>query len=213
MKHLPGSILLLTLAAGCANVPLSPGHRSARPVSGTDGWSASAPAGDEAVLYARDGTPVRRTESTTAASTAGEGEAPPRGIQAEGAASRPYMLELYQSAVQRGDDLALEVEALDRRLHEAEQREAEQRQRVRQLEEQLAALTDERDRIQAQSFELASRLTTAQVRRLEAEKLLLETMLEQTRAESRAEEIEEATGFAPAAFAERPAGSDQGQDR
>ena len=119
---------------------------------------------------------------------------PPRGIQTEGAASRPYMLELYQSAVQRGDDLAIEVESLESMLVDSENREAELAAEVARLEQLVGGLTEERDRIQSQSFELAERLTTAQIRRLEAEKLLLETVLQNEQKARRDSELLEATG-------------------
>ena len=75
-----------------------------------------------------------------------------------------------------------------------ENREAELAAEVARLEQLVGGLTEERDRIQSQSFELAERLTTAQIRRLEAEKLLLETGLQNEQQARRDSELLEATG-------------------
>jgi len=95
---------------------------------------------------------------------------------------RLYILELYQQVLDQRDALEQEVAALqaDLELKETEitglgGRATEGEGRVGMLEQELAAL-------RAENQDLAARLTTAQVRRLEAEKLLLLARIEMQRA-------------------------------
>ncbi|MFT4539823.1 MAG: hypothetical protein ACI841_001355 [Planctomycetota bacterium] len=183
-KTLASTLALALLPASCANVPLGDGMparssmATARPGGST--WDANAN-GSDTVLYARDGSPVRSTSSESAI-TSGNGAPTPR-IVSEGGGSRPYLLELYQQAVSEKDRLNLEVTSLNQDL-------SRQDESYRALEEELARfklqftqLETERDEIQKQNFELAGRLTTAQIRRLESEKMLLETIIEQRRSD------------------------------
>jgi chromosome segregation ATPase len=129
---------------------------------------AETSASEAAVLYARDGSVVSGAGPESAAPNHG---AEPRGE------SRMQMLDLYQRVASEKDALAKELRELDRAL--AESRAAqdaltrerdEQRARTAALEAELAKSDEDKN-------ELAARLTTAQIRRLEAEKLLLETRL------------------------------------
>ena len=136
----------------------------------------SAPA-VEPVLYARDGSvvPVGRDAS---------GSAPIHGVQGR-EESRMQILDLYQRVVSEKEALALEVAKLDTTLSAvraeeiaaSKERDA-MRARVETLEAELARASGERD-------DLAARLTTAQIRRLEAEKLLLEARLAAVRTAER----------------------------
>ena len=126
-------------------------------------------------LYARDGTLV--------AGPADGGE--PNGSQSrelgEGS-GRMVLLELYQNVIEERDALSLEVSALRAELEKVrstqKSAEAEALSQVSRVE----ALEAERAKLAAETLEMAGRLTTAQIRRLQAEKLLLEHKLEAQRA-------------------------------
>jgi hypothetical protein len=159
---LPTSLALL---AGCA---------SWQPSFDFPPVDASAPAEAAATqdtLYARDGTPVATTVQPKASN-----ELPARDL-APSEGGRMYILELYQKAIDERDALAAEVRTMQGDLEKLRaviaQRESESAAQAARIE-QLAA---ERQRAIEENIELAARLTTAQIRRLQAEKLLLETRL------------------------------------
>jgi hypothetical protein len=164
------SIVLAALACGCSGLPFA--HESQGVGSRTtEPWGAGP--NSRSLLYARDGSPV--PNQTGGAVTTTDGAARDLG---DDDGSRPYLLELYQSAVDQKEKLELEVTALQRQLDEAGRqaaaKEAENQalqQKIKSYEEEVA--TRDRDNV-----ELAARLATAQIRRLEAEKLVLETTLE-----------------------------------
>ncbi len=120
----------------------------------------------------------------------GEGvhDAPTPGFSVEGQpgnhdvqpteTGRMHLLELYQGAIDEREALELELAgvqgALDRAYAELDSKNLELEQRAG-VQSQLEA---ERDALQAQNAELAGRLATAQIRRLEAEKMLLEAKIE-----------------------------------
>jgi hypothetical protein len=157
---------------------------------------ASMPSAGAPVLYGRDGTPVWNAgtgETLTRNGPAGEAKS------AEG--SRVYMLELYQRVIDEKEKLQLEVQSLqaslDRSqadLHAAQNKHAEASKEVSRLQAEL-------EQSRAESLELAGRLVTAQIRRLEAEKLLLEHRIEAARQAAQAHP--EDAGKAPAK-AEKP---------
>ena len=194
------ALALLLFSAACANVPLGGEGlpaRSSQPTTDSHEatWSTPDRQG-EVVLYARDGSPVRRTSSESAL-TAGQEAPPPRSVS-DGSGSRPYLLELYQQAVSEKDQLSLEVSRLNQELAQSDESYRALQRELEQLKSQYSELEKERDEIQKQNFELAGRLTTAQIRRLESEKMLLETIIEQRRNEREREEAaadEEARGF------------------
>ena len=135
------------------------------------------PAAEEPRLYARDGSVV------TPRSAPREGP-PPAQRELQGSeGSRFHMLELYQQVVDERDALAGEVRRLTGELDAARQRQGRGDDRLAQLEKEQAERARELELLRAQSLDLAGRLTTAQIRRLQAEKLLLETRLEDTRAQ------------------------------
>lgn len=90
---------------------------------------------------------------------------------------RMYIVELYQQAIDERDALQIEVETLLATLEHVQARTdqvegdlSRSRAEVDRLEGEKRALIDE-------NIDLAGRLTTAQIRRLEAEELLLEAKL------------------------------------
>jgi DNA repair exonuclease SbcCD ATPase subunit len=90
---------------------------------------------------------------------------------------RTYLLELYQRAIEERDALASDARALTAELERARATLAERDRTQAELMRRIAELESERERRAAESFELAARLTTAQIRRLQVEKALLEARL------------------------------------
>lgn len=167
---------LAGLASACVLTPepglLSPDVGAPYPVA------SEMEAYPEPVLYARDGTPV------PASGPGGAYEIPPdapaHGVQ-RGEQSRMYLLELYQETVDRKEALELEVRSLTADLRIAREEligvQAE-REAARQTIAELEAV---RDRQREELRALAERLVTAQIRRLESDKLLLEAKIDWAR--------------------------------
>lgn len=165
------------LSAACVMTPqgaLSPEVMSATPTV------TMSEVTTEPILYARDGTPIHA--SGPFAVEPGE-DGPAHGVQ-RGEQSRMYLLELYQEAVDAKEALELEVRSMtvDLQLAREEvmaaQTELEQaRARIGQLEGEVGAQRNE-------LRELAERLITAQIRRLESDKLLLEAKIDWARTRS-----------------------------
>lgn len=162
--------LPLVLSGACASTS---GEAKVMPVF------ARAETTEEPVLYARDGSIV-----PIAGVARPDPAAPIHGAEPRGE-SRMQMLDLYQRVVGEKDAMAKELRELDRIVAETrtarealERDSAEQRARITALQEELAKADQDRN-------DLAARLTTAQIRRLEAEKLLLETRLALARAGER----------------------------
>jgi regulator of replication initiation timing len=88
-----------------------------------------------------------------------------------------YILELYQNVIEERDVLSREVIALGDELERARQALLSADQHGAELEARLAAAAEENQRLRAENVDLAGRLTTAQIRRLQAEKILLEQRL------------------------------------
>lgn len=99
-----------------------------------------------------------------------------RGLQ-ESVEGRMHIIELYQSVLDERDQLLTEVDALQGALEKAQQEIQEAQDKFAELTTRADALEEAKKQLLAQNKELADRLTTAQLRRLEAEKLLLETQL------------------------------------
>jgi hypothetical protein len=97
---------------------------------------------------------------------------------------RLYILELYQEVLDQRDALEQEVATLHADL-ELAQREIERLGgRATDGEGRVGTLEQELATVRTENQDLAARLTTAQVRRLEAEKLLLLAKIEIQRARS-----------------------------
>jgi len=105
----------------------------------------------------------------------------PRGIEAP-PAGRMHIIELYQQVLDERDALAEEVSGLNKALEKTSAALEEERSKTAQLETRIAALEEGHKGLLEENRELASRLTTAQIRRLEAEKLLLENRIDAQRA-------------------------------
>lgn len=130
----------------------------------------------ESPLYARDGSVVQG---------AGAASEPRHDVGARDG-SRMYLLELYQKTVEEKDGLAREVQS----LHEAVSRAGETQSAIEKERDaaraQVAKLAQELERAQTENVDLAARLVTAQIRRLEAEKLVLEARIDALRRDASA---------------------------
>jgi hypothetical protein len=135
--------------------------------------------GGPPVLYARDGSVV---QGNGAAGATRNGPAAER-LPQEG--SRTFMLELYQKAIDEKDALALEIRNLEATLEKSRSELAAALKEKDELQKKHDALEAERARLQEESFDLSGRLVTAQIRRLESEKILLESKIEWQRLEEK----------------------------
>jgi hypothetical protein len=129
-------------------------------------------------LYARDGSVVGEPSpgSVTVVPGGARGVAPDSG-------TRWTLLEQYQEAISRNEELEFELAAMSSALDQGELREQELAARIEVLQQELAAMKARTETLEGQNIELASRLTTAQIRRLQSEKLLLEAKLDWKRVE------------------------------
>ena len=204
---------------GVQSVPVAPGPASATvperaaPMDSAKGMtptdsttSATQPEPDPwaradsppAVLWARDGSPVddgrgpvedahAMPEPTT---TPGPSAPNARDVKSED--GRLYLLELYQSAVDERDDLILEVGRQEEIILDLRSLHATLETEFSEMQARLQTLEQEKMAAEEQSFELANRLTTAQIGRLQAE-------LQELRQQALAEGLEAAVinGVAP----------------
>jgi len=166
--------LVATLALACASSG-DPLHQGQEPQTSIFTQPPQGPALEPPRLYARDGTVVAGPEDV---STLGM----QRREVGEGESGRMVLLELYQNVIEERDALSLEVAALRAELDKAHAAQRAAEAEALAQTSHAEALGVERDRLAAENLELAGRLTTAQVRRLQAEKLLLEHKIAQQRA-------------------------------
>lgn len=159
------SLTLLLLCSACiAQTPRQ--EVSAQPT----------PTAGAAVLYARDGTPVWN------AGTSGPNQRNgPAGEATNQDGSRMYLLDLYQKAIDEREALSLEIKSMGATLERAQIELGAAQQAQATQAQQITSLQNELEQARSQNFELAARLVTAQIRRLEAEKMLLETKIEAAR--------------------------------
>lgn len=169
LRILIGAGLCLSLGS-CLIDPYT-GSQPVTPRDADNPWVATDP-----VLYSRDGTPVPASPSGVITTTA----VPARDLSSRDEGTRPYLLELYQASVERNDELQLEVELLTRQLQKSHEEHQAETAHAQELEGRVQELQARVAELDAQAVELAARLTTAQIRRLEAEKLLLETTLRES---------------------------------
>jgi hypothetical protein len=104
-----------------------------------------------------------------------------RGLESS-ATGRLHIIELYQQVLDERDALTKEVAKLNAALAKTEQSLVGERGGTGTLQSEIESLKLEQERLLTQNQELAARLTHAQIRRLEAEKLLLQSRIEEHRA-------------------------------
>ena len=90
---------------------------------------------------------------------------------------RMHIIELYQEVLDERDQLLSEVHALQNALASSQELLDAARSTTMDLETRVAALEEGNRTLIEESRDMAARLTTAQIRRLEAEKVLLETQI------------------------------------
>ena len=130
----------------------------------------------EPKLYARDGSVVGENRQPI------EPAAQRRNQKLENdESSRSTILEWYQAALEERDALQLEVRSLHTELASTREALLSSESRVVELEARVQALEADKQAQAQLNMDLAGRLTTAQIRRLQAEKLLLETKLQLSR--------------------------------
>ncbi len=161
MKNFPACALLLALASCKTTVAEPPpGDAATRESIVVDGPSR---------VYARDGSVVASDGVVVQ-------DAPVRAV-GEREGSRTYLLELYQQALDAKDALALEVQALQAQIgKDRAERDAllAERDAARGKGDELATKVQA---LESEVRDLSGRLVQAQIKRLEAEKLLLEHMI------------------------------------
>jgi len=89
-----------------------------------------------------------------------------------------HIIELYQMVLDERDDLAEEVARLSAALEKTYGLLDQSEQSGTTQAARIAAAEAELDRLRKENEDLGARLTTAQIRRLEAEKMLLEIQIE-----------------------------------
>jgi hypothetical protein len=163
------AVLVAIVCAGCAATS-APTPPASSPKSTT---SASASPAVEAVLYARDGTPVLGGSKGAA-----RVEPEPKRELGDAEGGRASLLELYTKAVADKNALAEDVVALNAALEEERKLVALGVEERGVLRGELTKIVRERDALKAETLDLAARLTTAQIARLEAQKALLEMQID-----------------------------------
>ena len=133
---------------------------------------------EPSALYARDGSIVQQDGSGPIVSPV-SGDTPLHDIQRTGE-GRMYILELYQNVIEERDHLTLEVSALNAELNRTRTALVEADARIFGLEANVTSLGAEKQSLEEENMALAARLTTAQIRRLQAEKILLNIRLEES---------------------------------
>ena len=124
-------------------------------------------------LYAWDGGVVNAPEPGGIAPSA---DPSARGLEPS-LQGRMHILELYQEVLDERDALQDEVDALRASLSAANERTENARSISSVEQARIAELEQERSALIEENRALVGRLTTAQIRRLETEKLLLETQI------------------------------------
>ncbi len=155
--------LVSVIFAACSALPTKWGTSEAGPAAAPN----SATGGSETLLYARDGSVVSQGNSSAAANL------PRREVQNQ-EGSRTKILELYERVVEERDQLRLAVSARDSELARLRQQLDREVARANGLESRVLSAEQASVGLAGQNLELAARLTTAQIKRLEAEKKWLE---------------------------------------
>jgi septal ring factor EnvC (AmiA/AmiB activator) len=158
-------------AASCAQLPASGDPNRGAPAldSGAEGWNGSR-------LYARDGSVVGQAPASSDARTAA-----PRELAASDG-GRMYILELYQKTIEERDALQGELASLRAELRTVQEALVASDADLDGADAEIERLRAENKRLLEENIDLAARLTTAQIRRLQVEKILLEMRVEELKA-------------------------------
>lgn len=186
-----GLVAALTLSA-CSSVPtlesIKYGYSPSRAVSAVEepipdeinnqaaGWAPQvSPEQQQPTEYGFDGSPVGASVPGVVTETKrpindGVAETPP--------GTRSLLLDLYTENQKEVERLTVANDDLRIALEMAETRAADFEQQLKALQAQFDQLGAEKQAADQKSFDLAARLATAQIARLEAERALLQGMLE-----------------------------------
>lgn len=139
------------------------------------GWAPERPDDAGPVLYGFDGTPVGASRPGTVTETkkplnSGVDPAPP--------GSRGTLLDLYTQAAEKLQVLTTRNEDLQMGMDRAESRAFDLEQQLKALQLAYDTLGKEKQDVDLRNLDIAGRLATAQIARLEAERALLEATLE-----------------------------------
>jgi len=169
------TLLLLVGAAGCALPTVASLPSTAADIRPSHSPVVDRPSVPQATstLYARDGSVVRGPKPGAMAVTPATGQS----ALSDGG-SRWTLLEQYQTALSEKEQIQFELESLAQALEQTEAREIALKETVEDLKANIAEAAEHVQTLESQNIELASRLTTAQIRRLQSEKLLLEAKLD-----------------------------------
>lgn len=138
-------------------------------------WQQPTSKGNEpGVLYARDGSVIGGPGQGTV--TINDGPAS-REVGAD-SGSRMYLLERFQETVEENESLQFEVQGLAAALDQAEAKAAQLEKDLSELQARYLAQETESAKLKSDNLALADHLTTAQIRRLQAEKLLIEAKID-----------------------------------
>lgn len=145
------------------------GTQPSEPVSdaagGWSGWGDTS----GSTLYAHDGSPVGTGGAWDGAPQGSAIGAPDRGLS-EDPGSRFLLLDRYQEVLDDRDHLELELGDAQAELDQAWIRIEQLEQHVRELSSDHAAQGEQLQQAQARITDLADRLVTAEIHRLEAER-------------------------------------------
>ena len=139
-------------------------------------------------------------------------EPPARGLEPS-VEGRMHIIELYQTVLDERDMLRDEVDALRAALARSQDDFERARGSVAEMDTRVGALEEGNRVLAEENRELTSRLATAQVRRLEAEKLLLETQIAWHRERAGGDPVEARAGTATTGVTGQPAGFELDGDR
>jgi hypothetical protein len=164
---------LALLAAGACTTP--PAHVGGRPADGARGLLTAfeTSGGQSPNLYARDGGVVDGPEP----GSTNDAEQAARVIQNPGPETKLSLLELYQQAIAERDDLTAKLEVLEATVRGLDAELTVKVQDLASGDQRFSALDSRVAALERENADLAARLVTAQIRRLEAEKTLLELQL------------------------------------
>ena len=156
-------------ATGAENAPET---AATEPQEATEGAKPAPSSGGEDPLYAWDGGVV---DGAPRGVTTAQGD--PRGIESS-PEGRTHIIELYQQVKDDRDALAEEVELLRKSLEQTSLALEEETRKSNDLSARVATLEVSHREMMEDNQAIAARLVQAQIRRLEAEKMLLETRIE-----------------------------------
>jgi chromosome segregation ATPase len=178
MKSLPirslAALALLFGAAACTSAPPANPTAANYDQRSTPWQQPQAQVAEPGVLYARDGSVIGGPGKGTL--TVDDGSAN-REVGVD-SGSRMYLLERFQETVEENESLQFEIQGLAAALDQAEARAAELEKELSELQTLHLEETTRTKKLEADNLALAEHLTTAQIRRLQAEKLLIEAKID-----------------------------------